>query len=183
MATVPGSRGLFIVGFERCMTTSLASYLTSAGFAEHLVPGVKEPGIFSADRARAKEIVARRSRQAPGTWLLDASVEYVLSAEALDAIVDTFEDHRILVCLRDQLERTVSAFALYARLCASAVAEDAIVTPPANLRFGSLELRRAARSDFYAPSLLLDPILGRYVFTAIVAKLWSMQAGSEDQRS
>jgi len=168
---VTGSRGILIVGFERCMTTSLSAYLTRAGFADHLVEGLKEPGIFSADVDRADQIVAKRSNQLPGTWLLDASVDYALNANALRTIVDTFEDYRIFVCLRDQLERTISAYSLYKRSLAVPVTETTISAAAAGLRFGTTEQRISARMDQVAPSFLLPPIAGRYVFTAMLAKL------------
>jgi hypothetical protein len=40
---VRGSRCVFIVGFERCMTTSLAAYLVDNGYCSLLVDGDKEP--------------------------------------------------------------------------------------------------------------------------------------------
>ena len=159
------------------MTTSLASYLINAGFAEQLVVGLKEPAVFSADRPRAREIVAHRSMQSPGRWLLDGSVDYVQSDEAVDAIVETVKDHRIFVCLRNQLERTASAYLMYMRFGTRKSDEAAITGWPASLRFGDVGLRRSARTDAHAPSGLLDPVLGRYIFTSIVSKQWRLQPG------
>jgi hypothetical protein len=83
---VVGSRVVFIVGFERCMTTSLATYLVESGYCSLLVQGIKEPSLFSRDPALARALVERETKARPGTWLLDGSVNYVNSPAALQTI-------------------------------------------------------------------------------------------------
>ena len=66
----------FVAGFERCMTTALASYLTRGGYCELLVEGVKEPWLFSSDLAAARRVVADRAGTVgPKRIFLDASVQ------------------------------------------------------------------------------------------------------------
>ena len=154
---VPGSRCLFIVGFERCMTTSLATYLVDNLQCSLLVEGVKEPNAFLD--LSAPTLV----KQAVG-WPLDASVVYIVKPEALRAIRATVEDYRIIVCMRDQVERTVSAFAYY---------KSSITHPDdsLNLVFGNAEVRGRLAQDSNAPLHLRQGPIGRYAYTAILTTL------------
>ncbi len=96
------------------MTTSLATYLRSGYDCDLLVPGIKEPWIFSSDPAEADRIVRHRVASNPRTGMfLDASTSYGPSPAALNAIVTEGLDYRIIVCLRNQFERVVSAYKYY----------------------------------------------------------------------
>ena len=112
---------VFIVGMERSFTTSLAQWLVDAGLCDGFVEGIKEPALFSSDPSRALERW-ERERGRHDRWLLDASVAYVWSDAALDAIA-TLPDYRVVVCLRDQFERMVSAYRWYRALYGLSVAD------------------------------------------------------------
>lgn len=121
------------------MTTSLAGYLLAGHDCELLVSGIKEPWIFSNDRVAAAHLLAQRVAARPETRMfLDASTSYGSSSEALNAIVSTGIDYRIMVCLRNQFDRTVSAYKYY----------RALLTIPINEQFDSL------RTESEEPPLL-----------------------------
>jgi hypothetical protein len=162
---------VFIVGFERCSTTSLAAYLTSGGFARNLVDGVKEPGVFSIEPALAREIFVQRTADAPGVWHLDASVDYVLNEAAIAAITRNVEDYRIVVCMRNQFARTQSGYRMYRTVMSAAPTDANLTSQTGQLRFGSATLRRTAGEKSLTPAFLKGPVLGNYVYTAMMAKL------------
>ena len=96
------------------MTTSLAIYVRSGYDCDLLVLGIKEPWIFSSDPAEADRILRHRRASSPGNRMfLDASTSYAPSPAALNAIVTDGLDYRVIVCLRNQFERTVSAYKYY----------------------------------------------------------------------
>ncbi len=99
------------------MTTSLASYLLANHGCDLLVRGIKEPWMFSNDRDEAARLLAHRVAACPqARMFLDASTSYGSSAEALQAIASAGIDYRIVVCLRNQFDRTVSAYKYYRAL-------------------------------------------------------------------
>lgn len=115
------ARFVFLVGFERCMTTMLAAYLVENRYCRLLVRGAKEPGIFSGHPKLARAIVERcRTEGVDGgaetQRYLDASVSYATNPAALALIAATCPEARIIVCLRDPLQRTLSAFRYYKAL-------------------------------------------------------------------
>jgi hypothetical protein len=127
-------RFVFIVGFERCMTTSLATYVRAVFDCDLLVHNVKEPHIFTSDPQEAMRILGARTAANPGTRLfLDASTSYLPSPDTLRAIAGAGIDYRVIVCLRDQFDRTLSAYKYYRRLMTIAI-EDCVIgsdAPPA----------------------------------------------------
>jgi len=163
---VPGSRGIFIVGFERCATTSLASYLVAAGIPL-LVPGVKEPYLFLFDEADG--VVARSSG-----LTLDGSVVYALRPDALKRIIDTVADYRIIVCLRNQIERTVSAWACY---------HSALEPTDEALRntYGDAETRRQLARDPLMPTHLRRASFGRYTHTTLLQAVCGVGESEADE--
>ncbi len=110
------TRFVFIIGFERCMTTSLANYLTDNRYCNMLVDGIKEPGIFYGHQDLANQIVSRRTKDGAGSLFLDASVSYVTYPPALRAIAQTCTQARIIVCLRAPFQRMLSAYRYYKAL-------------------------------------------------------------------
>lgn len=93
---------VFIAGFEKCGTTALSEWMVTNGLAEDRVPGEKEPFLYAndaphPDRARKGELP-----------LLDASVGYA----AVPHVVNRLPEHdtRLILCLRNQLERTWSSY-------------------------------------------------------------------------
>jgi len=219
-----GARFVFIVGFERCMTTMLAAYLVENRYCRLLVRGAKEPGIFSGYPQLARVIVERCGAEHAGRerpCFLDASVSYVTNPAALALIAATCPEALIIVCLRDPFQRTLSAFryskalhalpiddaatllrrgaladgtALPTDLCGLDLPEDSWVkmlwlkyfeafrslpdwrTPE---RFDD-EIR--TQGDLMLPYLLSRP-QGRYLFTAVVAAIESVDEASPAGRA
>lgn len=162
---VPGSRALFIVGFERCATTSLAQYLVDSGIPL-LVPGVKEPYLFLFDEARA---VIERTRG----MALDASVVYIQRPDALRRIVDTVEDYRIVVCLRDPIARTVSAFNFYR---AALTDPDRVIA----MTYGDERTRARLAKDRAMPDHLRRLEFGRHAYTSILVDVAGVTEAEAD---
>jgi hypothetical protein len=155
---------VLIVGMERCFTTSLAQWLVDAGLCDWFVDDVKEPAIFSSDPSRA---LARweRERDRHDRWLLDASVAYVWSDAALDAIA-TLPDCRVVLCLRDQFERMVSAYRLF-RAVFGMGPDEALEHPIAALKFGEAGIRSRFRDDPLAPTYLRQDVPFRRLYSLI----------------
>lgn len=116
MPAIPSAgnpRVAFIAGFERCMSTALASYLNDNGYCRFLVEGAKEAKLATFAPREIRRIVARRSAACGNRILLDASVNYVTSPQALRTIRDSVLDYRVILCLRNQAQRTISAYKYY----------------------------------------------------------------------
>lgn len=93
---------IFIAGMEKCGSTALAGWLISNRIARYPREGVKEP----YDYARPKVISWPPATD--GMPLLDASVGYAMSERAIDALPE--HATKIIVCLRNPLERAWSAY-------------------------------------------------------------------------
>ena len=165
---VRNSRVVFIIGFERCLTSSLAAHFVENGYCSLLVDGIKEPKIFSSDSSLAAALLRRKTSRDAG-WLLDASVNYVLNPKAHAAILSTVEDYRVIVCLRDQFERTVSAYKLYQSLFTRFTNSVPWNDWPFSVEFGDAAARLAAVDDPLALPRLRQAPRGQYVHTAITA--------------
>jgi hypothetical protein len=174
---VPGSKCVFIVGFERCMTTSLATYLVDNGYCSLLVPGVKEPSIFASEPELARRIVERESASRPEKWLLDGSVDYIINPDALRAIAATVEDHRIIVCMRNQFARTLSAFAYYQEMHTRPANPATLFLYPNSWKFGDEALRSWLASHDLAPAFMRCTPPGRYCFTAVSGSVRGLAEG------
>jgi len=159
------------------MTTSLSAYLLESNRCSLLVSGIKEPSIFSSDPALAVMLVERETRRRPGQWLLDASVDYVMNPSAVRAIANTVDDYRVIVCLRNRLQRTVSAFAYYKALHVRKACAATLYSYPNSLKFGDAAIRGQWANDPLAPSMLRTESLGRYAFTAINGSVRGLAAG------
>lgn len=127
-----GTSHLFLLGAQKCGTSSLAAAIAAA-FAEVELSSPKEPMLFSRgdfDCHRTlfahpgnrffmpdAEIEAAYEEcfRGHGRVRLDASTSYLISRSACEAIVRVFPDSRALVVLRDPVERTVSAYWHYLR--------------------------------------------------------------------
>ncbi len=176
------ARFVFIVGFERCMTTSLASYVRSIFGCDLLVRGVKEPWIFSSDPEEAVRLLRMRAASNPGTAMfLDASTSYLLSPASLRAIAAAGVDYRMIVCMRNQFERAVSAFQYYRLLMT--IALDTLATShdvPEVLaalgrepRLQDSFLRTVAHSYYQAFGVVPTEFFGEDL------GLWMAQAGAD----
>ena len=108
---------IFIAGIEKCGTTALSEWMVSNGLAEDRVPGEKEPFLYANDEPHP----ARARRGA--LPLLDASVGYA----AVPHIVHRLPEHdtRIVLCLRNQLERTWSSYKMK-KLLAKQLLDEAV---------------------------------------------------------
>jgi hypothetical protein len=93
---------IFIAGMEKCGTTALAEWMVGSGLAEYRMPGEKEPYLYSNDEVHP---VRLRTSDLP---LLDASVGYACDPGAVRRLPEY--DTRIVLCLRNQFERTWSAY-------------------------------------------------------------------------
>jgi hypothetical protein len=93
---------IFIAGMEKCGTTALSEWMVTSGLAEDRVPGIKEPYLYLNDAPHPPRV---RTSDLP---LLDASVGYAGSAAAI-ARMPEYNTH-IVMCLRNQFERTWSSY-------------------------------------------------------------------------
>lgn len=93
---------IFIAGMEKSGTTALAQWMVESGLAQDRVPGVKEPYLYADDLPHPGK--APR----PGLPLLDASAGYAANGAVIARLPE--QDTRIVVCLRNQLERTWSSY-------------------------------------------------------------------------
>lgn len=93
---------VFIAGMEKCGTTALSEWMVTSGLAEDRVPGEKEPFLYANDDPHP---VRLRTSDLP---LLDASVGYAMNPAAISRMPE--HDTRVVLCLRNQLERTWSAY-------------------------------------------------------------------------
>lgn len=114
---------VFIIGFERCMTSALAAYLVENGYCDLLVGGIKEPSVFYGHVPLARKLVAARKADGAGRPYLDASVSYIINPTALREIAASCPEAKIIVCLRDPLQRMLSAFRYYKALHALTIGD------------------------------------------------------------
>jgi hypothetical protein len=101
---------LFIAGMEKSGTTSLADWLVHNNLARYRIPGIKEPNIYAyngnsstPDTLYHNEIV------------LDASVSYAINPYALSRMPE--HDTKIILCLRNNFDRTFSAYNFFRIMC------------------------------------------------------------------
>ncbi len=98
------------------MTSALAAYLVENGYCDLLVGGIKEPSVFYGDVPLARTLVAERRATGAGRCYLDASVSYIINPAALREIASACPDAKIIVCLRNPFQRTLSAYRFYKAL-------------------------------------------------------------------
>jgi len=93
---------VFIAGMEKCGTTALAEWMVNSGLAEDRVPGIKEPYLYANDAAHPL--------RTPGSGLplLDASIGYAMDENSVRRLPEY--DTRLVLCLRNQFERTWSSY-------------------------------------------------------------------------
>lgn len=93
---------VFITGMEKCGTTALSEWMVTNGLAEDRVPGDKEPFLYVNDDPHPLRPL---TSDLP---LLDASVGYAGNPAALGRMPE--HDTRLVLCLRNQFERTWSSY-------------------------------------------------------------------------
>ena len=116
---------VFIIGAQKCGTTSLANSLASSGLVELCTP--KEPMIFSkgdfevhrgqftsnladfflSEAEKNKFFCQKYRSDLP--WL-DASTSYLMSENALNSIYRFYPDAKIIILIRDPVRRAVSSY-------------------------------------------------------------------------
>jgi hypothetical protein len=102
---------LFIVGVEKGGTTSLWQYLDA--HPEVFMSKVKEPSFFIPDRHEAAKTEVQYLSLFEGrkeAWLGEASVRYFYDELAPERILGAAPDGRILIILRNPIERASSAY-------------------------------------------------------------------------
>ncbi len=210
------TRFVFIIGFERCMTSALAAYLVENGYCDLLVGGIKEPSVFYGHVPLARKLLAARRSNGAGRPYLDASVSYIINPAALREIAASCPEAKIIICLRDPFQRILSAFRYYKALHALTIGDaqallhsgalpDGTPIPPEllNMRLPAsswvmmlwlkhfqafhalLDWRTERRVDEevlamgdLAPRFLLDPPVGKHLFTAVVAAVEGLTPGT-----
>ena len=95
-------RNIFIAGMEKCGTTALAEWMVTNGLAEDRVAGIKEPYLYANDMPHPP------LRPGTGLPLLDASIGYAVDANVVRRLPE--HDTRLVLCLRNQFERTWSSY-------------------------------------------------------------------------
>ncbi|MDR0528337.1 MAG: hypothetical protein LBG69_01815 [Zoogloeaceae bacterium] len=95
-------KNLFISGFAKCGTSSLAEWFVRNELAEYLVEGFKEPGVY--ERSDFGSFGLRTSNG----WLLDATVSYSVNPAALARMPE--QHTKIVLCFRNPWERLFSHF-------------------------------------------------------------------------
>lgn len=93
---------VFIVGMEKCGTTALSEWMVTSGLAEDRLPSEKESYLYANDEPHPARL------RTPGLPLLDASVGYASDPASIRRM--PAYDTRIVLCLRNQFERTWSAY-------------------------------------------------------------------------
>jgi len=111
---------LFILGFQKCGTTALADYFVKNNLASYLVEGKKEPNIYMHYRPQEKD--------GDDVCYLDASVAYIANANAINNLPE--HDTKLIVCFRNQLERTWSCFRMYKLWCDADLSYQYLMTIP-----------------------------------------------------
>jgi hypothetical protein len=161
VSTVAASPNLFIVGAGRAGTTSLWRYLD--GHPEIFMSPVKEPHFFSRGGIPLSQNVKNERDYlalfAPGsaaTYRGEATAGYLWDENAAPAIKHTYPDARIVISLRDPVERAYSNYLLTVQL-----------------GFERRTFRAAIAAELHSPpepDALPPPYLARGVYAEQVAR-------------
>ena len=110
LARARGARwpNLFIVGAQRAGTTSLWGYLGQ--HPQIRTAAVKEPNFFSSRPGPTAADYRRMFGHGREAFRIDASTTYLYDPEAPEAIARVCPDVRILISLRDPVERAYSHY-------------------------------------------------------------------------
>jgi hypothetical protein len=103
----------FILGFEKCGTTSLADFLVRSGYCSYMVPHQKEPRLFRGAPGIMTKVMKQHAASASDEIWLTASVENIWQLSGLFDICDHAGEYRALILIRNQFDRMVSAFRFY----------------------------------------------------------------------
>ena len=168
-------RFVFILGFEKAGTTALADHLVVGEFCRYLVPGTKEPRLL----AFAPDVLARLMQEHAEAdfeelWL-ESSVDNILQLDQLREIAGSGGEFRVIVCLRNQLERTISAYRFYRDINGRKLDAESMARIGERVKLESRgEHVRLVNGD-KAPEYLRRPLpLGHYFHSA-----WNHQAAPD----
>ena len=123
----------FIVGAQKCGTTSLASYLTQHPDVQR--GREKELRYYSKEERYAKGLWSYM-REFPARWIgssktqtYDATPEYLYLPDVPERIHQDFPNAKIIVMLRDPIARAYSAWNMYCDFKRKGVQYDFFVNP------------------------------------------------------
>ncbi|CAG9274085.1 nucleotidyltransferase domain-containing protein [Paraburkholderia unamae] len=125
---------IFIAGMDKCGTTALSEWVVANDLAEDRVPGVKEPALYVSDEPHPGKF-----RLPEGRPLLDATVAYSKSAEYIGLLPE--HDTRIVICWRNQLDRSWSLYKMLKVYERSGAELDSYFLSPLEKR-GADEIKR-----------------------------------------
>lgn len=149
---------VFIVGAQRAGTTSLWGYLGQ--HRQIRTAAVKEPNFFSSHPGVAATAVDYRRLFGHGgeAFRIDASTRYLYDRRAAEEIARACPDARVLISLRDPVDRAYSHYRLHVRRGSEKRSfHEAVEEDLSGRGGGRLPGRAYARAGFYA-----GPV-GRYL--------------------
>lgn len=108
---------LFIVGATRCGTTSLHEYLKNTNGI--FMSDIKEPGFFSISLNRRKPIESEKDYldlfDTNCKIIGESSTRYFMDRQSPELIKKSIPDAKIIIILRDPVERAFSSYLYYLR--------------------------------------------------------------------
>lgn len=108
------ARFLFVLGFEKCGTTALTQHLVRSGYGKYLVSQVeKESRIMLRAPILAGNLLRTHAAEDFEEIWIDGTVENIKHPSCMMTIAENAGDYRVIVCVRNQLNRLVSAFQFY----------------------------------------------------------------------
>ncbi len=150
----------FIVGAPRCGTTSLYEYLKSV--PEIFMSPMKEPGYFSATNIpensrlrpiRKKENYLKLFEKANGQKIIgEASPRYLFDPDAPKLIKEVSPEARILISLRDPVDRVFSHYLFHQHLVLPTFREQ-IDTEIENQEKNDKPLHRIIDCSYYSENV------------------------------
>lgn len=100
---------LFIIGGQRCGTTWLTNQLSLCPSVNLLKPVVPETKYFLNDEVSHKEYM-NLFEESSGNIVLEKATTYIESPDAALKIKSLYPDAKIIICLRDPVERALSNY-------------------------------------------------------------------------
>lgn len=106
-----GSEHFFVVGMQRCGTTYAAELLADHPHISFARPLWPEPKFFLDDELYAKGVSYYLREYVPGAGIRGSkATSYAESSKALDRIARDLPDAKLIVILRDPVDRAVSNY-------------------------------------------------------------------------
>lgn len=106
-----GTELFFIIGMQRCGTTYVAEVLADHPDVSVSTPLWPEPKFFMEDELYAKGVTHYLREYVPGSGVRGSkATSYIESSRALERIARDLPDARLIVVLRDPVDRAVSNY-------------------------------------------------------------------------